>query len=90
MRTPLSWEDYELIDCSEGERLERWKDIILIRPDPQVIWKTRKKHPLWKKANARYVRSNSGGGKWETFTRIPAEWNVDYNDLTFHIKTMGF
>ncbi len=90
MRTPLSWEDYELIDCSEGERLERWKDIILIRPDPQVIWKTRKKHPLWKKANARYVRSNSGGGKWETFTRIPAEWNVDYRDLTFHIKTMGF
>ena len=90
MRTPLSWEDYELIDCSEGERLERWKDIILIRPDPQVIWKTRKKHPLWKKANARYVRSNSGGGKWETFTRIPAEWNVDYKDLTFHIKTMGF
>lgn len=90
MRTPLSWEDYELIDCSEGERLERWKDIILIRPDPQVIWKTRKKHPLWKKANARYVRSNSGGGKWETFTRIPAEWNIDYRDLTFHIKTMGF
>ncbi|MBE6782477.1 MAG: SAM-dependent methyltransferase [Ruminococcaceae bacterium] len=90
MRKPLSWEDYELIDCSEGERLERWKDIILIRPDPQVIWKTRKKHPLWKKANARYVRSNSGGGKWETFTRIPAEWNIDYNDLTFHIKTMGF
>lgn len=90
MRTPLSWEDYELIDCSEGERLERWKDIILIRPDPQVIWKTRKKHPLWKKANARYVRSNSGGGKWETFTRIPAEWNIDYSDLTFHIKTMGF
>ncbi len=90
MRTPLSWKDYELLDCSDGERLERWGDIILIRPDPQVIWKTKKKHPLWKKANARYVRSNSGGGKWETFTRLPDEWGIKYNDLTFHIKTMGF
>lgn len=90
MRTPLSWKDYELIDCSEGERLERWGDIVLIRPDPQVIWKTDKKHPLWRKANARYHRSNSGGGQWETYTKIPAEWNIDYNDLTFHIKTMGF
>lgn len=90
MRTPQSWKDYELLDCSEGERLERWGDIILIRPDPQVIWKTYKKHPLWRKANARYHRSNSGGGKWEAYTRIPAEWNINYNDLTFHIKTMGF
>ncbi len=90
MRTPQLWKDYELLDCSEGERLERWGDIILIRPDPQVIWKTRKKHPLWKKANARYHRSNSGGGKWEVYTPIPNEWNVNYNDLTFHIKTMGF
>ncbi len=90
MRTPVFWKDYELLDCSEGERLERWGDIILIRPDPQVIWKTKKKHPLWKKANARYARSNTGGGKWETFTHLPDEWNVDYNDLTFHIKTMGF
>ncbi len=90
MRTPVSWKDYELIDCSEGERLERWGNIVLIRPDPQVIWKTNKKHPLWKKANARYHRSNSGGGQWETYTKIPAEWNVNYNDLTFHIKTMGF
>lgn len=90
MRTPQLWKDYELLDCSEGERLERWGDIILIRPDPQVIWKTHKKHPLWKKANARYHRSNSGGGKWEAYTRIPAEWNIRYDDLTFHIKTMGF
>ena len=90
MRTPLLWEDYELLDCSEGERLERWGNIILSRPDPQVIWKTKKKHPLWKKANARYLRSNSGGGKWETFTNLPAEWNINYRDLTFHIKTMGF
>ncbi|MBE6756327.1 MAG: SAM-dependent methyltransferase [Ruminococcaceae bacterium] len=90
MRTPQLWKDYELLDCSEGERLERWGDVILIRPDPQVIWKTNKKHPLWRKANARYHRSNSGGGKWEAYTRIPAEWNIDYNNLTFHIKTMGF
>ncbi len=90
MRTPKSWRDYELLDCSDGERLERWGDVILIRPDPQVIWKTNKKHPLWRKANARYHRSNSGGGKWEAYTRIPSEWNVDYNNLTFHIKTMGF
>lgn len=90
MRTPQLWKDYELLDCSEGERLERWGDIILIRPDPQVIWKTDKKHPLWRKANARYHRSNSGGGKWETYTRIPAEWNINYDNLTFHIKTMGF
>ena len=90
MRTPVSWKDYELIDCSEGERLERWGNIVLIRPDPQVIWKTDKKHPLWRKANARYHRSNSGGGQWETYTKIPAEWNVSYNELTFHIKTMGF
>lgn len=90
MRTPQSWKDYELLDCSQGERLERWGDIILIRPDPQVIWKTDKKHPLWRKANARYHRSNSGGGKWENYSRIPAEWNVSYENLTFHIKTMGF
>ncbi len=90
MRTPQLWKDYELLDCSEGERLERWGDIVLIRPDPQVIWKTDRKHPLWRKANARYHRSNSGGGKWETYTRIPAEWNINYNNLTFHIKTMGF
>ncbi len=90
MRTPTLWKDYELLDCSDGERLERWGDFILIRPDPQVIWKTPKKHPLWKKANARYVRSNSGGGRWETFTRLPNEWGIKYEDLTFHIKTMGF
>lgn len=90
MRTPVLWKDYELLDCSDGERLERWGDYILIRPDPQVIWKTPKKHPLWKKANARYVRSSSGGGKWETFTRLPNEWGIKYEDLTFHIKTMGF
>lgn len=90
MRTPKLWKDYELIDCSEGERLEKWGDIILIRPDPQVIWKTEKKSPLWNKAHARYIRSNSGGGRWEVYEKMPDEWNVSYRDLTFHIKTMGF
>ncbi len=90
MRSSDGWKDYELLDCSQGERLERWGNIILIRPDPQVIWKTEKKHPLWKKANARYVRSSTGGGKWNIFSSLPDEWNVGYGDLTFHIKTMGF
>ncbi len=90
MRTPKLWKDYELIDCSAGERLERWGDIILIRPDPQVIWNTPKTNPLWNKAHARYHRSNTGGGKWEIYKKMPDEWNISYRDLSFHIKTMGF
>lgn len=90
MRTPEFWKDYELLDCSDGERLERWGDVILIRPDPQVIWKTEKRNPLWEKAYARYIRSNSGGGRWEAYKKMPAEWNVSYRDLSFHVKTMGF
>ena len=90
MRISDKWIDYELIDCSSGERLERWGNVTLIRPDPQVIWNTPKKHPLWKKADARYFRSNSGGGKWEVYKNIPDRWTIDYNDLTFNIKTMGF
>lgn len=90
MRVADNWKEYELIDCSCGERLERWGDVILIRPDPQVIWKTPKKNPLWKKADAVYHRSNSGGGQWEIRNKIPSFWTVDYRDLTFNIKTMGF
>ena len=90
MRISDKWTDYELIDCSSGERLERWGNVTLIRPDPQVIWNTPKKHPLWKKADARYFRSNSGGGKWEVYKNIPDRWTIDYNELTFNIKTMGF
>lgn len=90
MRIPEFWKDYELIDCSGGERLERWGDIILIRPDPQVIWNTEKHNPLWKKAHARYIRSNSGGGRWEVYKKTPDEWNISYRDLSFHVKTMGF
>lgn len=90
MRVADSWKDYELIDCSCGERLERWGNITLIRPDPQVIWKTEKKNPLWKKADAVYHRSQSGGGQWEIKNKIPDFWTVGYRDLTFNIKTMGF
>ncbi|MBR3815972.1 MAG: class I SAM-dependent methyltransferase [Clostridia bacterium] len=90
MRYSKDWKDYELIDCSCGERLERWGDIILVRPDPQVIWKTEKRNPLWKKANAYYHRSKSGGGAWEIRSRMPDFWSINYKDLTFNIKTMGF
>lgn len=84
------WKDYELIDTSKGERLERWGNIILIRPDPQIIWETEKKNPLWKQAHARYHRSSSGGGKWQTYKKIPDVWEIGYKDITFRIKPMGF
>lgn len=90
MRVADNWKDYELIDCSCGERLERWGNITLIRPDPQVIWKTEKKNPLWKKADAIYHRSQTGGGNWEIRNKIPDFWTIGYRDLTFNIKTMGF
>ena len=90
MRVSEAWQDYALLDCSGGERLERWGDIVLIRPDPQVIWQTPKTHPLWQKANARYHRSKTGGGSWEVYSSMPPDWEVRYRDLTFRVKTMGF
>ena len=90
MRVADGWKDYELLDCSDGERLERWGDVILIRPDPQVIWKTPKKHPMWKKANARYLRSSTGGGHWEILRKTPDAWRIDYKELGLNVKTMGF
>ena len=90
MRIADNWKDYELIDCSDGEKLERWGDVILIRPDPQIIWHTKRTHPLWRKAHARYIRSNKGGGEWQIFRKIPKQWSVNYNDLKFNVKTMGF
>lgn len=90
MRASLQWKDYELIDCSCGERLERWGQHILIRPDPQVIWKTPKRNPMWKNADARYIRSNTGGGRWEVYKKLPDRWEISYKDLSFNIKTMGF
>lgn len=90
MRAAEGWKDYTLLDCSDGERLERWGGYVLIRPDPQVIWKTPKRDPLWKKADARYLRSNTGGGRWEQFKKLPDAWSIAYKDLTFNIKPMGF
>ncbi len=90
MRVSESWKDYELIDCSDGERLERWGKIILIRPDPQVIWSTGKKNPLWRNAHARYHRSNKGGGSWEMYKKVPDSWSIAFKELTFNVKPMGF
>ena len=90
MRVAENWKDYELIDCSAGEKLERWGDKIFIRPDPQVIWQTPKKNPLWRSADAKYLRSKTGGGRWEVYKKLPAAWTVNYKDLPFGVKTMGF
>ena len=90
MRVVTGFDDYELIDASSGERLERWKDIILIRPDPQVMWHGDRKNPLWRNAHAKYHRSNSGGGHWEMLKNVPKTWSVDFKDLTFRLKPMDF
>ncbi len=90
MRAADKWTDYELIDCTEGKRLERWNDIILVRPDPQVIWKTPKENKLWYEPHAIYNRSSSGGGSWQICKKIPDVWQVGYGELNFNIKTMGF
>ena len=84
-----SWKDYEVLDTSAGEKLERWGKYILVRPDPQVIWNTPKDDPLWRKYDARYARSNTGGGKWQNL-RLPAQWQVRYKELTFQVKPMNF
>ena len=90
MRAADNWKDYELIDTSRGERLERWGDIILIRPDPQILWDTPRRDPRWKQAHARYHRSNTGGGQWERYRPIPESWQIAYGDLQFALKPMGF
>ena len=84
-----NWKEYELLDASDGERLERWGKYILVRPDPQIIWKNSRSHPLWKKADGIYRRSSGGGGGWVK-SRMPEQWTVGYGDLNFRIKPMGF
>ena len=84
-----NWKEYTVVDTSDGEKLELWGKYSLIRPDPQVIWKTEKKHPLWQKADASYRRSRSGGGQWSE-NRLPESWTISYRDLRFRIKPMGF
>ena len=84
-----NWKDYTIIDTSSGEKLEKWGKYSLVRPDPQVIWKSEKKDPLWRKADAIYRRSNTGGGSWSE-NKLPESWNITYGELTFKIKPMGF
>lgn len=84
------WEDFEVLDAADGEKLERWGKVILRRPDPQVIWKERSFPQLWEKAHALYRRSNTGGGAWQERRKVPPRWTVSYGKMVFHIKTMGF
>ena len=90
MRVAENWKDYELIDATDGERLERFGDVLLIRPDPQIIWHTPRKDPRWESANARYLRSKTGGGHWEMRRKTPECWQIGYGDLRFNLKPMGF
>ena len=85
-----NWKDYEILDMANGEKLERWGNITLIRPDPQIIWKEKTFPEKWKNANAKYNRSNTGGGNWNFIKPLPKSWQIKYKDLTFNIKPMGF
>lgn len=83
------WKDYEVIDCSNGEKLERWGKYLLVRPDPQVIWDTPREHVGWKKMNGHYHRSQKGGGEWEFFN-LPEQWSIQFRELTFNLKPFSF
>ena len=90
MRIANGWSDYEIIDTSSGEKLERWGDTLLIRPDPQIIWETERACPEWSKADARYVRSSEGGGAWEEYHMSKKQWTVHYKSLAFKVSPTGF
>ena len=90
MKISDKWQDYELIDATDGFRLERWDKVILVRPDPQIVWKTERKSNLWDKAHAIYHRSNTGGGSWEQKRSIPQKWKIKYGNLIFNISPTGF
>ena len=83
------WKDYELLDCGGGEKLERWGDKLLVRPDPQAIWNTPRKHKGWKQAHARYARSHTGGGQWAS-KQVPDRWQIHYGTLTLNVGLMNF
>ena len=89
MWTANNWSDYEVLNTSAGEKLERWGKYLLVRPDPQVIWNTKKENPGWKKMNGHYHRSTAGGGEWEFFD-LPKEWQIHYKNLTFNLKPFSF
>jgi len=90
MNIANNWKDYEILDMANGEKLERWGNIKLIRPDPQIIWKEKTFPEKWKKVDAIYHRSSSGGGHWEYKAKLPSNWQINYKELTFNIKPMNF
>lgn len=90
MKIAKDWIDYEILDMANGQKLERWGNYILNRPDPQIIWNEKSYPEEWKNENAKYIRSNKGGGHWENINVIPEKWEIKYKDLTFNIKQMGF
>ena len=90
MRIAENWKDYKIIDTSNGDKLESWGGKILVRPDPQIIWKSKHKTDLWDKADAVYHRSNKGGGEWEYRRKLPESWTVNYGELKFNIRPTGF
>ena len=90
MRIAADWQDYCLIDASGGERLERWGEVTLVRPDPQIIWENPSPSPEWKNPHARYIRSSNGGGSWDYRKKLPESWNIRYKELTFMVKPTGF
>ena len=90
MNIANKWKDYDILDMANGEKLERWKDVVLVRPDPQIIWKDKMFPNKWKNINAKYIRSNTGGGRWEYSKKMPQSWQIEYGKLKFNIKPMGF
>lgn len=90
MRADNKWQDYKLLDATDGFRLESWGGVILVRPDPQVVWKFEKRSPMWDKAHAVYHRSSKGGGEWEYKKKFPSEWNIKYDSMTFKVTPTGF
>ncbi len=90
MNIAKNWEDYKIIDMANGQKLEKWGGYALSRPDPQIVWKNKSNPEEWKKADAIYSRSKTGGGSWEYKKKLPTAWQIKYKDLTFNIKPMGF
>lgn len=90
MKIANNWKDYKILDMAEGQKLEKWGEIILSRPDPQIIWKEKTYPKKWKEINAVYHRSKTGGGAWEFHKKMPKQWQIKYKELTFNIKPMGF
>ena len=90
MKLANEWKDYRILDMAEGQKLEKWGNVILSRPDPQIIWKEKRFPNKWKEINATYHRSKTGGGSWELKKQMPKQWQIKYKNLTFNIKPMGF